>query len=533
METKHLTALLESQMRSVYGYCLRRCGDAQDAQDVAQEILLRAHAALLKRKSVPDPLRYLWTIARNTLANHYRDRSRCTVGLPPELTDDTGILAAMEAREEVRRLHDEVARLGRQQREIVTLHYFHGMTQPAIAAALQLPVGTVKWHLFEARKELKQYMTAPHTIHRLKFDPIRFSAFHNEGSIGDEGSPWRIFRSALNQNIAYACWREARTPTQIADALGVAPVYIEDAVSALAAQGYLSESGGKYRCAFLLTEWDAELIRLWDKAHQQAAALIAPALEEALSPTMLADERIGVPAGFSHAYALWALIPWMISTTPDGPVTFADVATFRPDGAHDVIKAEITPPGVPQPALAALTERFNGPCWNERDGQTLWQMDTIWSPQRIGEIYAVTEQRVISLLQKQFLRMEPLSEEECGVLMQRGVLRRWHGPSGDCRITLQALWLKGQDIRKMLQQTARDVYRQHRQALDALCQPLADALMEQTPAPMHTLRRYTLQGLFHSPRFILHCLNHLVESGRLPLPSDEEKASLHTIFLTN
>ena len=51
METKHLTALLESQMRSVYGYCLRRCGDAQDAQDVAQEILLRAHAALLSKKA--------------------------------------------------------------------------------------------------------------------------------------------------------------------------------------------------------------------------------------------------------------------------------------------------------------------------------------------------------------------------------------------------------------------------------------------------------------------------------------------------
>jgi len=533
METKQLTALLESQMHTIYGYCLRRCREAQDAQDVTQEILLRAHAALRKRGSIPDPLRYLWTIARNTLANHYRDRSRCTVGLPPELTDETDIPAALEAREEIRRLYDEVARLSRQQREIVTLYYFHGMTQPAIAAALQVPVGTVKWHLFEARKELKQQMTAPHTIHRLKFDPIRFSAFHNEGSIGREGSPWRIFRSALNQNIVYACWREARTPIQIADALGVSPVYIEDAVCTLAAQGYLSESSGKYRCTLLLTEWDAELVRLWDEAHTKAAAIIGPALANALSPALLTDSRIGVPAGFSHAYALWALIPWMISTIPEGPVSFSDVATFRPDGAHDVIKAEITPPGVPQPALAALTEHFSGPCWNARDGLTLWQMDTAWSPQRIGELYAVTEQRVISLLQKQFLHMEALSEEECSVLIQRGVLRRWHGPSGDCRVTLQAIWLQGRDIRQTLQKTAQDVYRQHHPTLDALCQPLADALLEQTPTSMQPLRRYTLQGLFHAPRFILHCLNHLAESGQLPLPSDEEKASLHTIFLTD
>lgn len=533
MEREAAAALLQEHMQAIYGYCLRRCASAQDAQDVAQEILLRAHAALTQRRDVPDPVRYLWTIARNTLANHYRDRSRCTVGLPPEMADDGDVLAAVESQEEIRRLHEGVARLSRQQRQIVTLHYFHGLKQAEIAAALHLPVGTVKWHLYEARKDLKQQMTTSREASRLKCDPIRFSSFYNEGSLGTEGSPWRLFRSALNQNIVYACWQQACTVSQIADALGVSPVYVEDAVNALAAQGYLLESGGRYRCTLLLTEWDAELIRLWDEAHTGAAALIAPALAEALTPAVLADERIGIPADFGRTYALWALIPWMISSVPSGPIAFHDVATHRPDGAHDFLRADVTPPGVPQPALAAQLEHMNGPCWNGRDGLTLWHLDTPWSAGRIGEILTVTEQRVISLLQRLFVLHEQLSEEECSVLMQRGVLRLWRGPSGDRRATMQAIWLQGRPIRQALLDAAQAVFRQHRDALDALTRPLADALMAQTPAHLIPQRRYALQGLFHSHRFILHCLEHLVRTGVLPLPAEAEKASLHTIVLTD
>lgn len=532
MEKAQIMELLHSQLQPVYAYCLHRCASAQDAEDVAQEILLRA-LHMLMRADPADPLRYLWRIAHNTLANHYRSQARCSVGIPAESVDCADFLDELTAREETRRLHGELARLSRQQRAIVVLHYFHGMKLSDIAQKLSLPMGTVKWHLFEARKELKQHMETTRPVEHLKFDPIHFSAFYNEGSIGTEGSPSRVFRSALHQNIAYACWREARTPVQIADALGVSPIYIEDAVDALAAQGYLSESGGKYRCEILLTQWDAELIRLWDDAHLKAAALIGPALAEALSPALLSDPSIGIPAGFSRSYALWALIPWLISSVSGGPISFGAVAAHRPDGAQDLITADVTPPGVPQPALAATLERFSGPCWNARDGLTLWQMDTVWSPERIGELLAVTEQRVISLLQRQFVQRERLNEEDCSLLIQRGVLRLRQGPNGDHRATMQAIWLQGPEIRQRLQNAAQDVYQQHHDALNALRQPLADALMAQTPAHLTLLRRYTLQGLFHSPRFILHCLSHLVDSGLLPLPTEDEKPSLHTIVLTD
>lgn len=531
MDIHTIQTFLRDRMKPVYGYCLRRCATHQDAEDVAQEILLRVHAAL-RRTKVDDPERYLWTIARNTLANHYRDRARCTVGIPAEATDDSDFQADLLAREETRRLHEELARLSRQQREIVVLHYFHSMKIAQIAAKLSLPVGTVKWHLFEARKELKQQMTAAHTPTRLKFDPIRFSGFHTEGSIGPEGSPWRAFRSTLNQNIAYACWREAHSAAEIADSLGVSPAYIEDEAARLASQGYLCEEHGRYRCAILLTEWTPELIRLSDALHTQAAALIAPALAQAITPDMLREDRIGIPAGHGREYALWALVPWMIAHQGGGSVTFQQVAALRPDGGQNICCAAITPPGTKEPALAQGMERFSGPCWNECEGLTLWQIDTLWSEERIGESMHATEARIISLLRRLFIQHERLNEEECAVLVRRGVMRAFRDEQGRSCATLLPVWVKGQAVQQQLLEAARSVYATHRAALQALLKPYAAALLADTPPHLRLLREYTLQTIFSADRFILHCLHHLVQDGTLPLPTPEERQSLHTLVIT-
>lgn len=532
MEPESISAFLHEHMRAVYGYCLRRSSCPQDAEDAAQEILLRTHAALLQRRDVADPLRYLWTIARNTLASAYRAGARCIIGIPPEQADDADILSDLLTREETRLLHRELTRLTRQQREIIALHYFHGMKQVEIASTLDLPVGTVKWHLYEAKKELKQNMTHPQQTAHLKFDPIRFSAFGSEGSIGPDGSPWRAFSSAFRQNIAYACWRKGRTAVEIADCLGVSPVFIEDEAERLAEQGYLITEGGKYRCAILLTEWTADLLRLTDTMYREASALIAPALAEALSPEALATEGVILPESSRRSYALWALIPWMISTLSGGSISFQEVATLRPDGAQNLCHAAITPPGVPQPALAGKMERFSGPCWNGCGGMTLWQIDTIWTDERIGEMYQVTEAQILRLLRRLLITGDTLSKEEYSLLVQRGILRREHVSDGSVRQTFTAVWLQGRSAQERLLSLGRSVYDAHQAALSALLAPCSKALMEDTPPHLRRLREYLLQGVFHADRFILHCLDHLVNSGVLLPPTEDEKPSLHTLLLT-
>ena len=51
-----------------------------------------------------------------------------------------------------------VAKLSEPLRETVVLHYFEGMSVSEVAAVTEIPVGTVKYRLFEARKQLARYL---------------------------------------------------------------------------------------------------------------------------------------------------------------------------------------------------------------------------------------------------------------------------------------------------------------------------------------------------------------------------------------
>lgn len=61
---------------------------------------------------------------------------------------------ALAADSEAAEVRDAVARLDETLRTVVVLHYFEEMNLSEIAALLDIPVGTVKYRLFEARKRL-------------------------------------------------------------------------------------------------------------------------------------------------------------------------------------------------------------------------------------------------------------------------------------------------------------------------------------------------------------------------------------------
>ena len=51
-----------------------------------------------------------------------------------------------------------VARLAEPLRETVVLYYFEGLGVSEIATVAEIPVGTVKYRLFEARKQLARFL---------------------------------------------------------------------------------------------------------------------------------------------------------------------------------------------------------------------------------------------------------------------------------------------------------------------------------------------------------------------------------------
>ena len=147
-------------LKPVFGFTLKRCRTIEDAEDLSREILLKTFRALLIKDDINDSSKFIWTVAHNALSNYYRDSAKTMVGVSldeaAELIADPGVACDLDDNVDIiRSLQREIAYLSKIQRKILIAYYFEKRRQADIAKSLGIPVGTVKWHLFEAKKELK------------------------------------------------------------------------------------------------------------------------------------------------------------------------------------------------------------------------------------------------------------------------------------------------------------------------------------------------------------------------------------------
>ena len=150
---------------AVFALVSRIVGPGAQVQDLAQEIFLRAYRAF-PSFDLDGPARvstWVLTIAVR-LALNARKRTARTVVVP--LTDaivvrDSITPETEQARRELgRAIARAAAELSDDQRAAFVLAEFHGMSLSDIAAALEIPEGTVKTRLFRARALLRERLTA-------------------------------------------------------------------------------------------------------------------------------------------------------------------------------------------------------------------------------------------------------------------------------------------------------------------------------------------------------------------------------------
>ena len=65
--------IITEYVKPIFGFALIRAKNDQDAEDLSQEIVLRAFRALLSKDDIADTGKFIWTVAHNALANYYRD----------------------------------------------------------------------------------------------------------------------------------------------------------------------------------------------------------------------------------------------------------------------------------------------------------------------------------------------------------------------------------------------------------------------------------------------------------------------------
>ena len=153
--------LVERYQRDIYRLCYRYVNDPQDANDVAQEVFLKAYRAIGKFRGDSSFSTWLYRIAVNTCLNFRSARRPEGEELSDALPDHrAGALARMEDEERAEQVRAAVSRLPEKQRATLILKIYHELTHEEVAGIVGSSVGTVKANLFHALGNLRKMLRA-------------------------------------------------------------------------------------------------------------------------------------------------------------------------------------------------------------------------------------------------------------------------------------------------------------------------------------------------------------------------------------
>lgn len=147
----------------VYALVCRLSRDRNQADDLAQDVFLKVHRGLPYFRGDAQLSTWIYRIVFNVCSQE-RARPRGSEvpldpgdGRPP--IDPGAIDAAFGDLELRDRLDRAMATLPDNYRFLIAAHYLRGVQYDALAAALDLPIGTIKTHLFRARRLLRERLT--------------------------------------------------------------------------------------------------------------------------------------------------------------------------------------------------------------------------------------------------------------------------------------------------------------------------------------------------------------------------------------
>lgn len=153
----------------VYSTAYRVLNSASDAEDVAQEVLFMIwEKSPMFDASRGKPITWALTMTRNKAIDRLRSLQRRfrlqdeveKESCPDDFIHERRAADEVEAMEKGQMVRSAVMKLSREQREVIEMAYFGGLTQQEIAARLDEPLGTVKARIRRGMLRLRKMVSA-------------------------------------------------------------------------------------------------------------------------------------------------------------------------------------------------------------------------------------------------------------------------------------------------------------------------------------------------------------------------------------
>jgi RNA polymerase sigma-70 factor (ECF subfamily) len=167
-DTRAFDEIVQRHKNKIHNYVCRMTNDSPDAEDITQEVFIKAYMSIGAFRNDASVDTWLYRIATNLVIDRFRRGKRApqlVAGLEDE--DDplhelpaTGRGSDPAVQAQLAELQAEVQRalaaIPPKLRSAIILHDLEGLSYEEVAAAAGCPVGTVKSRLFNGRNLLKQ-----------------------------------------------------------------------------------------------------------------------------------------------------------------------------------------------------------------------------------------------------------------------------------------------------------------------------------------------------------------------------------------
>ncbi|MFR8217464.1 MAG: RNA polymerase sigma factor [Oscillibacter sp.] len=156
-EREALAELYRRTRTAVYGLALSYLKNAQDAQDLTQDVYVQVWDCAAQYRSTGSPMGWLLTVCRNLCLMRLRREERHAALSEEEWNAIPAQECGLDADERAL-LQGALARLADEERRIVLLHAVTGMKHREIAALLELPLPTVLSKYHRALKKMRIFL---------------------------------------------------------------------------------------------------------------------------------------------------------------------------------------------------------------------------------------------------------------------------------------------------------------------------------------------------------------------------------------
>ncbi|MFO7773104.1 MAG: sigma-70 family RNA polymerase sigma factor [Dehalococcoidia bacterium] len=153
--------LYDMHVDRVYGHIYYRVGNEADAQDLTQQVFIKAWQAIDRYRKTATPfIAWLMTISHNLVIDFYRTRKDRAYLEAEVLASDSGLSPerAAEANLEQQRVRRAILQLRGDEQQVVILRFMEGFEFAEIATLLKKKEGNIRVILHRALVKLRDIL---------------------------------------------------------------------------------------------------------------------------------------------------------------------------------------------------------------------------------------------------------------------------------------------------------------------------------------------------------------------------------------